>query len=262
MKFTSQAQRALAELPLAGVNVLVDAQAQGEEDAAVIIKMTRDLVGTAGTIVSAAFTDTWTLLDVAATPQPFHPDLQVSPSLGPVAELFRRQPGVLRSGHPSHSFAACGPQAHEMLSTNRDNNPLGPVKKLNVMNGFALTIGVSPRACTALHLAEQLALPKSSYRGTAKRINLAGYEERVVVDHIAMCTDGYDSLEDQILPEAIHGADVDGLSIHLYPLRALIRRASAAIAAEPHSILCARSECASCAIRMAAIATEARTADG
>ncbi len=256
MKWTSQAEKALADLPLAGANVLVDALIEEPRQAEAFVQQVRDLVGGAGTIVMPSFTDTWTLIDTAAAPQPFHAELQLSPRLGAAADSFRRQAGVLRSGHPSHSFAACGPQAHDVLSTNRDNNPLGPVKKLNVMNGLTLAVGCNAHGSTALHLAEELALPDLRYRGSAKRINIAGYEERIVVDYLPACTQGYDTLEEEIQPIAAHEFETGDAVVRLSPLRALIRTASAAIVAKPEAILCGSSDCTTCSARAGAIASQ------
>ena len=115
-----------------------------------------DAVGDAGTIVMPAFTYAETLNSPGAgaprRPVAFHPDLPVSREIGATAEAFRHLPGVLRSNHPTHSFAAWGRQAREVLSTQRDNNPLGPLKKLNVLQGQVLLLGTTMpgRSCGSL----------------------------------------------------------------------------------------------------------------
>jgi aminoglycoside 3-N-acetyltransferase len=97
-----------------------------------------EAVGDSGTVMMPAFTcaETWPRPDPdkpLSRPVAFHADISVSKEVGTIAEAFRRLPGVLRSSHPTHSFAAWGRHAREVLSTQRDNNPFGPLKKLNIM---------------------------------------------------------------------------------------------------------------------------------
>lgn len=91
--------------------------------------------------------------------------------LGVTAEIFRRQAGVLRSGHP-FAFAARGPLAAALL---RDplplppHGPASPVGRLHELGGRILLLGVGHEANTTLHLAEALA--EVPY-GTAKHCTL------------------------------------------------------------------------------------------
>ncbi len=249
MKLTEKAATQLQQLPIAGKNVLVDAAFEQRKDAEMFNNLVRAAVGSTGTIVMPAFTNTWTLLDEAPSPVPYHQDLPLSSPVGMVAEAFRKQPGALRSGHPSHSFTALGHRAHDVLSTNRDNNPLGPVKKLNVMNGASLLAGLPLSRCTAIHLAEALALPEIRFRSTAKRINLAGYEERVVVERLPSCTIGYDRLESVVGDATLTSVVIERQSIRLFELRPLVRACIAAIALEPRLLLCGKTECPTCVVR-------------
>ena len=252
MRFTPQIETALGNLPISRANLIVDASFEDTDDAVAFNTVLRQTVGGSGTIVMAAFTNAHTLVDESEAPVPFHADLHVSPSLGVVPEVFRREANVLRSGHPSHSCAAIGQRAHDVLSTHRDNNPLGPIKKLNVLNGLALLVGSSFRQFTPIHLAEALSTPELRFRGSASRINLAGYEERVIVEHAASCTAGFDSLRDAVAPTALSAHQFGSGFIQLYPLRDLVRTASAAITAAPESLLCDSDECRDCNLRRAA----------
>src|SRR5262249_50268603 len=138
-----------------------------------------DAVGENATVVMPAFTCAETLPhpvagSVGGAPHrtvAFHQDLPVSRAVGAVAEAFRHLPGVLRSSHPTHSFAAWGRQAREVLSTQRDNNALGPLKKLNVMQGQVLLLGTTLEAATVIHLAEEGVGVPYLGRNTAVRVN-------------------------------------------------------------------------------------------
>jgi len=243
-------QRALERAPVAGANVLVDAHFEDPSEAVAFITLLRHVVGPEGTIVMPAFTHALTLSDESPEPISFHSDLAVNRDLGAVPESFRRQAGTLRSGHPTNSFVACGPRGHDVLSTNRDNNPLGPVKKLNLMNGLSLRVRHPLSRSTPIHLAEAQTLAGLRYRGTAKRINVAGFEERVVVEHVATCTSGFDNIEDIVssTAETEFHSGCDGL--HLVPLREIIRAIAAAVTASPRSIICGRDGCRTCAVRV------------
>lgn len=91
---------------------------------------------------------------------PFDPATTAAASdLGATAEIFRRQPGVRRSGHP-FAFAARGPLAAALL---RDplplppHGPASPAGRLHELGGRILLLGVGHEANTTLHLAEALA---------------------------------------------------------------------------------------------------------
>ncbi len=73
----------------------------------------RELVGPGGTLVVPTCTP------AEGYPKPTF-DPMLSPSeMGPFSEFFRKQPGVLRSHSPTHSIAALGPFAEELISGHR-----------------------------------------------------------------------------------------------------------------------------------------------
>ena len=90
-------------------------------------------------------------------------DVRNSPTvrIGIIPETARRQPGALRSLHPTHSVSALGPRAaffvegHERCAT-----PCGagsPYDKLRAHGGKILLLGCGHAANTTLHLVEELA---------------------------------------------------------------------------------------------------------
>lgn len=87
----------------------------------------------------------------------FDPDLTPTRTMGRVAELFRSQPGVLRSRHPHRSFSGRGPAAAEILAEHAVDDPFGessPLARLYDAGAKVLLLGVGYESCTALHLAE------------------------------------------------------------------------------------------------------------
>lgn len=89
-------------------------------------------------------------------------DPSTSPSkVGQITEYFRRQPGCVRSIHPTHAIAAQGPGAqdlcggHELIDT-----PCGkgsPYAKLVERDASVLMFGVTVNAYTLFHTAEDAA---------------------------------------------------------------------------------------------------------
>ncbi|MQA89282.1 MAG: AAC(3)-VI family aminoglycoside N-acetyltransferase [Gemmatimonas sp.] len=117
-----------------------------------LISALREALGPQGTLVMPS----WGELD----DELFDPAVTAaSPDLGVVADVFWRQPGVVRSNHPQ-AFAAAGPAAPEIL---RDPLPLpphipaSPVGRVHDLDGQVLLLGVGHDANTTLHLAELIA---------------------------------------------------------------------------------------------------------
>jgi len=115
-----------------------------------------EVVGKEGTIVMP--TDSTNIVEVKRTPEeiamgvawlykilPY--DLQETPcTTGIIPETFRKRKGVIRGSHPTHSLAAIGPKANELVE--------GWHRALE-LDGYILLIGVGLEVCTAMHLAEK-----------------------------------------------------------------------------------------------------------
>lgn len=103
-------------------------------------------------------THTWGTVNVR---QPvFHETL--TPSIvGRVTEAFRKKPGVYRSLHPTHSVAATGNRAKEMLEGHeRWSTPCSidsPYGRLVAENGYVLFLGASLHSFTLMHAFEEWA---------------------------------------------------------------------------------------------------------
>ncbi|NQT94027.1 MAG: AAC(3) family N-acetyltransferase, partial [Lentisphaerae bacterium] len=72
-----------------------------------VVDVLLDLVGPKGTLVLPTHSNS-----VLGTP-PYDPKRSPA-STGTIPDYFRRQAGVVRSPHPTHSVAACGPAAREL----------------------------------------------------------------------------------------------------------------------------------------------------
>ncbi|WP_119388523.1 AAC(3)-IV family aminoglycoside N-acetyltransferase [Taklimakanibacter lacteus] len=117
-----------------------------------LISALRGALGPAGTLVMPS----WSGED----DEPFDPLNSPSASdLGVTAQMFWRQPGVLRSDH-FHAFAAAGPAAEAILADPLPlppHGPLSPVGRVHERDGKILLLGVGHDGNTTLHLAELMA---------------------------------------------------------------------------------------------------------
>ena len=87
----------------------------------------------------------------------YHPRFTPTRRMGIVPEVFRQQKGVVRSRHPSTSFAAWGKHARLVTRNHPFDFPLGrksPLEKLYDLDALILLIGVGHDKSTFLHLAE------------------------------------------------------------------------------------------------------------
>jgi aminoglycoside N3'-acetyltransferase len=254
---TEEIIRLLQPLHLNGQDVVVHGSPAvfglTDNAASLVCEALIESVGSRGTVLVPTFTHHDTLLGDAASPVPFYANLPVSDENGVFGEAFRRLPGVVRSNHPSHSFAAHGQKAALVLSTQRDNNPLGPIKKLNVMRGQALLLGVTLRFCTALHIAEEAAAPAFLARKTAMRINAAGHRERVVLEQVPGCSVAFDRLEDRLDPNQVVSTPLPAGTGRRIPIRYVVRLAATALADDASALICSRPDCVSCNAKRAAI---------
>jgi aminoglycoside 3-N-acetyltransferase len=91
-------------------------------------------------------------------PPPFDPRTTAC-VVGRIPERFRQRPGVQRSLHPTHSIAALGARAAEILRDHDQSltpcGPLSPWGKIARCGGSILMLGVGTHPCTMFHGAEE-----------------------------------------------------------------------------------------------------------
>src|SRR5262249_10781099 len=98
-----------------------------------VVNALLQVVGVEGTLLVPAFRDSvWGApdafgnTDCGTCPQRLCPSRQPG-FQGVIAETIRRRRGSLRSCHPTHSWAALGPRAEQLLAGHRDSpTPCGP----------------------------------------------------------------------------------------------------------------------------------------
>jgi len=90
----------------------------------------------------------------------YNPRTTPTYGMGKIVECFRSYEGVIRSNHPTTSFAAWGQNKEHIVSEHSLAFSLGeasPLQKLYDLEAFILLLGVGYDSNTSLHLAEAYA---------------------------------------------------------------------------------------------------------
>ena len=151
---------------------------------------------------------------------------RIEAAMGTVSRVFLGWPGVRRSDHPWHSWAAWGHDAEALVADHPWSTTNLPLERLADLDGRVLLLGVALSACTALHVAEERAGRHpfirwaTSREGLVRRVRAAG------------CAKGFDAL----MPYCRHlfrEVQVGPCRILAAPLASLIECAAALFRARP-----------------------------
>jgi aminoglycoside 3-N-acetyltransferase len=124
-----------------------------------VIEALDEVLGRSGLIAMPAFPLVGGALEYLSTDPVF--DVRSTPStMGALTERFRTSPGVVRSLHPTHSVAARGPGAEELVAGHADSaTPFGegtPFARMIEREMLQLWFGVGLRIFTLYHAFECL----------------------------------------------------------------------------------------------------------
>lgn len=125
---------------------------------ATVISALRSWIGDRAAL--ALPTHTWSYPDASGVAPVF--DYKSTPSVvGTITNHYWRQPGVVRSQHPSHSIACSGPGAEELIRDHElRETPCGagtPYLKIAEGNASVLMFGATMESYTLYHTAEDSA---------------------------------------------------------------------------------------------------------
>ena len=154
----------------------------------------------------------------------FHPDKIPTRGMGTIPETFRKYPNVIRSNHPTTSFAAWGKKAKYITKNHPLQNDLGidsPIGKIYKLSGQILLLGVPHMNNSSLHLAEYLCeYPGKNYMEMASAIYKNKKRKWITWKELDNYSDDFDDLgrdfENMInyRPQKVGQADSRLLSQH------------------------------------------------
>lgn len=213
-----------------------------------LIRALRAALGPDGTLVMPTMTDGESVFDPRSTP---------TADMGITAELFWRQPGVLRSTHPGGSFAAEGPQAERICRPQPLSPPHGldsPVGRVYELDGQVLLLGVSHGENTTLHLAESLArVPYSVSHPCVVEVDGVARTELIAeTDH---CCNRFNLMDGWLRERGLQRTGTVGhATARLCGSRDVVTVAVEHLTKEPLVFLCPESEgCEECDVARASV---------
>ncbi len=197
-----------------------------------LIRAIRAALGPTGTLVMPTMTDGTTWFDARSSP---------TEAMGITAELFWRQPGVLRSTHPGGSFAAEGPLAARICAPQPLSPPHGPdspVGRVHELDGQVLLLGVTHSESTTLHLAEALAgVPYSVSHPCV--VEVGGVARTVMIAETDHCCRGFRIADEWLHDRGLQReAMVGNAQARLCRARDLVAAAVEHLTANPLLFLC------------------------
>jgi len=213
-----------------------------------VIRALETAIGPDGTLVMPTMTDGVSVFDPRVTP---------TEGMGITAELFWRQPGVLRSTHPGGSFAAHGPRAAVICAPQPLSPPHGPdspVGRVHDLDGQVLLLGVTHSENTTLHLTEAIA--KVPYRVSHPCVvEQEGIARTVMVPETDHCCRGFRIADEWLaLRDLQRESKIGSAHSRLFRSRDLVAIAVEHLADNPLLFLCPRTEsCEECAEAYASI---------
>ncbi len=218
-----------------------------------LIAALRAALGPEGTLVMPTMTDGEGVFDPASTP---------TVDMGATAELFWRQPGVVRSTHPGGSFAAAGPRAGQICAPQPLSPPHGldsPVGRAYELGGQVLLLGVTHGENTTMHLAESLAGVPYSVSHPCVVVEADGVARRVMVAETDHCCARFALADGWLRARGLQREGrVGNADARLCEARELVAVVLERLAADPLVFLCHPGEgCEECDAARASVGVRA-----
>lgn len=212
-----------------------------------------EALGQGGTLVLPSFTLTRNILRWVRPKACFEPS---TPSnSGALTKEVLKHPAVVRSLHPTHSFAAIGKYARSITDQHdKTKSAFFPVRKLIDHNAKMLLIGCnteSPGFSTVHYAQWELGLTRKHWTHFLFAVDVVenGTKHRWRPSEDPGCSRGFDKMyrhymEQNIFKDGVIG---DAYSI-MVPAAAAYEIDKKVITADPKSVLCDYPDCISCRI--------------
>lgn len=206
-----------------------------------LIRALLNVLGPDGTLVMPTMTDGEGVFDPQSTP---------TCDMGITAELFWRQPGVVRSSHPAGSFAAFGPRAATLCAPQPLAPPHGPVSppgRVRDLGGQVLLVGVEHSESTMLHVAESLASVPYSVAHPCV-VQIKGTAQSVMISETDHCCRGFRKMDGWLTRRGLQRrGSVGNAHARLSDAQDLVAIAVERLSEDPLVFLCPQGEpCVEC----------------
>ena len=165
---------------------------------------------------------------------------EVDRDMGVVSSTLVGMREAARGVHPLNSFAAVGPMADGLVSTQTLLDVYAPIRELAAHGGFILLMGVGLQSMTALHAAEELA-GRRPFRRWAN-----GPDGQAVTVAVGGCSRGFGAF-DEILAGVERRERVGDSLWRAFPAGDVLALSAAAIRERPELTRCDREDCTRCA---------------
>ncbi|WP_435358110.1 aminoglycoside N(3)-acetyltransferase [Haloarchaeobius sp. DFWS5] len=165
---------------------------------------------------------------IRAQMPPYRPAVTPTQGMGAIPECFRNYPGVRRSAHPQHSFAAWGAKADFVTSGHPYDYSLGedsPLARVYDADGAVLFLGTTHATDTSLHLAEYRADIDVGTEQRASAVLVEGERVWLHWDDIAFDDEDFAACGDAFElehPEAVATGTVGVADAKLFSQRTLV----------------------------------------
>lgn len=159
--------------------------------------------------------------------------------MGAIPAAVLAMPRYVRGNHPLNSFAAVGPLARRVISSQGPMNVYGPLKVLAETDGAVVMLGVGLNRMTLLHLAEQMA-GRTLFRRWAN-----GPDGQPMAVEVGSCSEGFVNLATSLSP--VMTKKKVGESVwRVYPVKETLEIAARKIQVIPRITHCADARCLRC----------------
>jgi len=226
-----------------------------EGGATTVIEALKETVTRQGLVVMP--THTYSLKNREGA-EPYDPRTTRSET-GLIPLVFWQQADVLRSLHPTHSDAAWGDRAAELLADHETRGPIArdsPLDRAARWGGHVLQLGTRHTTNTSLHLAEVLAnvpylhVPYRRRWGTVALVRAPDGRAREIqlpVGHRPGCSGGFDAIEPLLEAHGLTRETRIGESrARLTRTLDMLRLAVETLEKDAAFLLCRRPDCQYC----------------
>jgi aminoglycoside 3-N-acetyltransferase len=206
------------------------------------------VIGPGGTLVVPTFN---------YDPGTFDPRTTTS-VVGAITEAVRRRPEAVRSLHPTHSVAAIGPGAEDVVRDHEKAHAFGQGSafyRLLEMDAHVMLIGVGHTTSSIIHVAEELAAVP--YIDRVRQVYIALPQRRRAARIIRSpgCSAGFGKIEERLSGRSdVREARVGNSLVRFMPARTVVRAACEMLREDQTALLCHRPDCQTCAEARAMVA--------